>query len=458
MKRMGKYGLAVLAAGLAAAAWGSTEVSRRTAVVEAVEKVLPSVVNIGTERLVKVRYSDPFRRFRGDLFDQFFSDFFSQSLSPGYRVTHSLGSGVIVDPGGYILTNYHVIERASKIKVTLSDETEYDALLLAGDELNDLALIKIDPVNPLRAVDFGEDDDLLLGETVIALGNPFGLSHTVTVGVLSAKNREARYGGQVLFRDILQTDAAVNPGSSGGPLLNIAGEMIGVNVAIYQEAQNIGFAVPVKRARALLSRWLSPRFIEETWPAFEAESREGRVTVARVDRRVYPEDGPVRKGDVIAAVGDRPVRDVLDFNRALLAYRVGDEVPLMIERLGEVAKVIVPMRELPKPSGEELSRSLLGLVLGAPATPPDASRSGLGKGLPVAEVIEGGPAAERGLRPGLLVTRINDYAIAGPDDVGKALQNVAAGDKVLLGLLSIEESGPMLVAQSTLVEVTAQGP
>lgn len=423
--------------------------TRRTPVVEVVEKVLPSVVNIGTERLVKVRYSDPSRRFRGDLFDQFFSDFFGAMPSPGYRVAHSLGSGVVIDPSGYILTNFHVIERASKIRVTLADESSYDAVFVAGDEVNDLALLKIEPAQPLPAVRFAAVDDLMLGETVIALGNPFGLAHTVTVGVLSAKNREARYGGQVLFNDILQTDAAVNPGSSGGPLLNMDGEVIGINVAIYREAQNIGFAVPIRRARALVAKWLEPRNIGKRTIGFEPEFKDNALKV------VSAASGAVRPGDVIQAVGGTAVTDLYDFHRALLAYPAGSEVPMTVERGGQPEPVKAAMSVLPKPEGGPLAKKLLGLEFAAAG---EGGQGGvrLSMGLAVAAVADGGAAQKAGLRPGLWVTRINENEIRSLDDVGVALENVKAGDAVTVGVLSLEESGSFLVAQSSVVPVKAE--
>ena len=202
---------------MASALQGQASVEdRRTPVVRAVEKTLNTVVNIGTEKVVRVLYDDPLLRSRGDLFDQLQQNS-GENPPGGYQVRHSLGSGVIIHPSGYILTNYHVIDRATVIHVSLSSDEQYTARLVAGDAVNDLALLKVDPKQPLHAVEFAKDDDLMLGETVITLGNPFGLAHTVTSGVLSARNREARYGDNVLFRDILQTDAAINPGSSGGP-------------------------------------------------------------------------------------------------------------------------------------------------------------------------------------------------------------------------------------------------
>jgi len=426
-------------------------VNRRTPVVEVVSEVLPSVVNIGTEKIVKVRYSDPSRRVRGDLFDQFFSDFFGPQLKKeGYRRSNSLGSGVIIDPRGYILTNYHVIERASVIRVTLSDESKYEAVFLAGDEISDLALIKIDPLKPLKAVKFGEDDDLMLGETVIVLGNPFGLAQTVTVGVLSAKNREARYEGEILYNDILQTDAAVNPGSSGGPLVNINGEVIGISVAIYREAQNIGFAVPIKRVKALLAHWMTPRIISKTWPGFDAEDTNGVLTVIHVDTNAA--GASVRMGDIVKTVGGQPVSDLYDLSRILLDYKVGDEIPLGIERSGAATAVAAVMDALPKPSGETLAKNLLGLGF-ASREDTVTERFGVSKGLPISVVVDGGGAAKAGLRVGLLVTKINDYEIMSLDDVGLALNSLRPGETVTLSVLALEETGSFVVAQSSSVQV-----
>ncbi len=429
-------------------------VDRRTPVVAAVEKTLPSVVNIGTERIVMVRYTDPARRFRGDLFDEFFSDFFGQPTS-GYQMQHSLGSGVIIHPRGYILTNYHVIERASRIRVTLSDDASYDAMFLAGDEINDLALIKIEPASPLKAVVFARDPNLMLGETVIALGSPFGLAQTVTVGVLSSKNREARYEGQVLYRDILQTDAAVNPGSSGGPLLNIDGELIGINVAIYRQAQNIGFAVPAARARDLLERWLSPRVVGKMWLGFDPELKDGAVRVAPAGQG-RAEPGPWKSGDIVRAIEGQPISNVFDFDQALLSHKIGDSVPIEIEHGGATESISASVVPAPPPSGKDLAALRLGLEFADRTTNSVATRLGVNKGLIVSGIKEGSAAANLGLKPGLLITRINDSEISTLDDVGLALENVRAGDHVKMVLLNLEEKGTFIVAQSSSVELVTQ--
>lgn len=429
---------------------------RRTPVVEAVEKALPSVVNIGTERLVKVRYSDPARRFRGDLFDRFFSEFFSLPPTPGYRVGHSLGSGVIVHPDGYILTNHHVVERASRILVTLADESAYAATVVAVDEISDIALIKIDPEEPLDAVTFAEDEDLLLGETVIVLGNPFGLSHTVTVGVLSAMNRRATYQGEVLYKDILQTDAAVNPGSSGGPMLNADGHLIGLNVAVYQDAQNIGFAIPVKRVRALLSEWMSPRYIKENWLGMDFKAAEnGRVTVARVYAGSDAERSDIREGDAVVAADQKPMKNLVDLNSYLLSRRRGDVVALLLDRAGKRISANVRIEAVPKPSGRDLAQERLGLVFPDDDERERGSRTGVyRKGLPIESVVKDSPADRLGLQAGHWITRINDHEIRTLDDVGMALEQVPSGSVVTLVVLQFDERESFIMAQSSRVQVT----
>src|SRR5262245_40823059 len=213
---------------LALAGAPETDPARRCRVVEAVERARPAVVNISTEQVIIQRPLpvDPF-------FEEFFRDFFD--TRPRRSTRTSLGSGVIVRGDGTILTNEHVILRGGRIHVTLADGREYDARLVGRDPDADLAVLRIDTGKSLPYIALGHSDDLMIGETVIAIGNPFGLSHTVTTGVVSAVKRSLRTGGRT-YTDFVQTDASINPGNSGGPLLNILGELVGINTAIYGSA------------------------------------------------------------------------------------------------------------------------------------------------------------------------------------------------------------------------------
>lgn len=438
--------------------WGPSfgATSRRTPIVEAVEKAMPSVVNIGTERMVRRVYSDPRMRSRGDMLDLFFREYFgAPPAPPDYRMKHSLGSGVIISTDGYILTNYHVIERASRIRVMLSDERTYEARVVAGDEVNDLALIKIDTEEPLPAVAFAKEDDLYLGETVITLGNPFGLAHTVTVGVLSAKNREARYNGQVLYNDILQTDAAVNPGNSGGPLLNIDGELIGINVAIYQDAQNIGFAMPVKRAKTLLTRWLTPRMINNSWPGFDLEEYNQLIQIRQIDPNSNAYEQGLRNGDVLAFMEDLPAYSLYDVNRRLINHAAGSEVKMTFKFGDELKTFTLPITAVPAPSGERLALDLLGLVFDCSekATKLTAHYRSC---LIIKDVIKDSPADKAGLKPNMMISTINDKELQSIKDVGMTLERVNRGDPVKIEVISMVEHDTFILAQTTALNIIAQ--
>lgn len=429
--------------------------NRRTPLVEAVAKALPSVINIGTERIVKVIYRDPFFNWRslaqGGLLPQ-------DGVPPPMmreQLRHSLGSGVVVDENGYILTNYHVIEQASRIRVGLDNETTYDAVLLAGDLINDLALLKIETDKPLTAISFADDDDLLLGETVIALGNPFGFSQTVTAGVLSGINREARYRDRVLYRDILQTDAAVNYGSSGGPLVNLDGEMIGLNVQVLQDAQNIGFAVPIKRLRAQLNAWMSPRALRHGWLGFELSATDGALTITGVATNGALANTGIKSGDRILAVDGKSVSDVLSFNRALIRKGQGDTIRLRIANEDGERDVAIAFLALPVRSADQLARDMLGLVL-TKNMPEQALRAGLQHGVGIAGVLADGPASATGMKPGLLLTRINDTEIRAEADVAAALQDARPGEFVKLRLVRMDEQPDFIVAEVTYWDVQAR--
>src|SRR2546421_1709057 len=240
---------------------------RRDATVEAIERVMPSVVNIQTIEIVD--YTDPFSR----MFREFWDPYYRRRRADA---RYSLGSGVIIDEEGYVLTNLHVVRRASTVWVKLADGREFEARPIVGNTRKDVALLKLVTKGneKFKAVKFAKDDDLLLGETVLALGNPFGLGGSVSRGILSSKNRRPPLETEPMdVADWLQTDAAINPGSSGGPLIDLRGELVGLNVAIYREGHGIGFALPVKRISAALAEIYSPEILESLW--FGARVRPG---------------------------------------------------------------------------------------------------------------------------------------------------------------------------------------
>src|SRR5438876_5828343 len=221
---------------------------RRTAVVEVVERVRGAVVKIHSERTV-----------RGPAVEELFAH------APPQNRVNGMGTGIIIDPRGYIITNQHVVEDVSVIRVHLSDGSTHTARVLTRDHESDLALVKIDIGRPLPTIPLGTSSDVMVGETVIAIGNAYGYEHSVTVGIVSATKRDVTLNKEISYKSLIQTDASINPGNSGGPLLNINGELIGVNVAIRAGAQGIGFAIPVDNAIRVAAEMLSVRKRNGTW-------------------------------------------------------------------------------------------------------------------------------------------------------------------------------------------------
>jgi len=344
-------GASLLAAAGVALTLAAAPVSpvRRSPVVQVVEQVSPCVVNISTEQKVE-------NPFRPSLLDNFF-----QSLREGsgaddggaqtQYTENSLGSGVVVDPRGYILTNEHVIWRATRVSVTLADRRKFDAEVIGVDPRSDLAVLKIEASGPLPAAALGHSDDLMIGETVIAIGNPYGLSNTVTIGVVSSLKRSVKAGDRV-YSDFVQTDASINPGNSGGPLLNIEGSLIGINTAILGEGQGIGFAIPVDRARKVFDDLVRYGEVRLAWLGLDVKDLDdgdfaaiagaegvpeagGAVSVAApgvIVRRVYA-GGPAEKaglsaGDLVMKLGQETVRSRTDFETALLRFKSGDTIDM----------------------------------------------------------------------------------------------------------------------------------
>jgi serine protease Do len=375
---------------------------RRTPVVRVVEKVAPSVVNISAESIV--RDVDPF---------------FGGLLGGGARRTQSLGSGLIIDSKGIVLTNAHVIEGASRIVVTTLDGRSFDADVLGSDRDADLAVLKV-KASDLPATPLGRSSDLMMGETVIAIGNPFGLSHTVTTGVLSARGRTVPDDtGEARYTDFLQTDASINPGNSGGPLVNLAGQVIGINSAIIQGANGIGFAIPSDRAQRVVDDLLRFGELQPLWTGLRLETvdaelaRRAGLPVKRgaVVLKVFP-DSPaasagLQPGDVLVAVRDQPVTAREDLTTAFYSVAPDTPIPVQVRRGEHSFTLSLSAVRPPRGRGLQVLRGSLGLSV---------TRGG--RGLIVDGVERGSPAERAGLEPGDQVIAANGQRLRDAEQLG----------------------------------------
>ena len=399
---------------------------RRSPVVIAVEKSRPAVVNISTT--VRERIS-PFLPFSGD---DFFKDFFPDLFSREYTRS-SLGSGVIIDgTKGYILTNQHVIARASEIKVITSEKQEYQAKLIGADPRSDLAVLQISARNKLPEIKMGNSDDLMIGETVIAIGNPFGLSHTVTTGVVSAVERSVR-SEERIYRHLIQTDASINPGNSGGPLLNIDGELIGINTAIYQKAQGIGFAIPINKAKRIVKELLRAGKVRPIWLGIEIQeltdalrshfglpSGRGGVLVNDVMSGSPGAKARLKRGDIIVSVGGIPVKGPGDYRDALAEFTPEDRLEMKVFRGGKFNGVVLQPSTFPPSLALNLVYRRLGIKVGKLS-----KRTGGGYGsrskVVVKEVRRGSEAGKIGVKPGDLILKVNNMLVSNLDEFKKAI-------------------------------------
>jgi serine protease Do len=407
---------------------------RRDVTVQAVERVLPSVVNIRTEMLVQSR--DPF----DELFSQWFGPFHRRQRPD---TPYSLGSGVIVDESGYILTNLHVVRRASRIHVVLSDGRTYEAERYYATAISDIALLKLktNPGDQFKAVTFAREDDVLLGETVLALGNPFGLGGSVSRGILSSKSRTApREHEELDIPNWLQTDASINPGNSGGPLVNMRGELIGMNVAVLKEAQGIGFAIPVKLVLEALSEIFSPETVSGRWFGARVNPREVPLQITWVQPGSPAEKAGLRIDDRILQVNGRTPGNFTAFVERI-GETSGKSVQLQIQRGGERRRISIELVSFP-----DLIRQKLGADL-QELTPELARSFGLApkSGLVVAEVERGSPADRAELRPGYVITGVQTDRISELLHVGTVLSKAKGGDDLRLTLLVPQRRGAMIV-------------
>jgi serine protease Do len=357
------------------------------------------------------------------------------ALAPSQNRINGMGTGILIDPRGYIITNQHVVEDVSAIRVRLSDGSTHNARVLTRDPDSDLALLKIDVSRPLPTVPLGTSSDLMVGETVIAIGNAYGYEHTVTVGVVSAIKRDVTLNKEVSYKALIQTDASINPGNSGGPLLNINGDLIGVNVAIRAGAQGIGFAIPVDNMIRAVADMLSVRRRNGTWhglvcrdviepaatkpPASNPPPLARNLVVEAAEPGSPAARAGLQPGDVLIQVGDLRVACSMDLERALLDRAAGDPVPIVVRRRGAErrAELVLQALERALPPSDIVWRKL-GVRL-SPVNAELVSRSNrrLHGGLAVLDLNPEGPAFKAGIQRGDILVGLHLWETVTLDNV-----------------------------------------
>lgn len=432
--------LAVFCLAMTLTVAGASEL-RMTPIVKAVRSAQSSVVNIRGEKTVSASTATS----EGDV---------------GRRV-NGMGTGVVIDHRGYILTNFHVVDGVREIQVTLADESRFIATLIARDGETDLAIIKIDAPTQLTVIDIGRSSDLMIGESVIAMGNAYGYEHTVTRGIVSAMHRAVQVSDAQFYADLIQTDASINPGNSGGPLLNIDGEMIGINVAVRAGAQGIGFAIPVDKAMIVAEELLAARNVKFTRHGLvlraDSDSSDKGLVVASVDKDSPAADAGLLPGDVVTSVDDLKIGRPLDFQRALLERKPGDQIAVAVHRNAETMKLDLTLASATKTAKtpDRATWTLLGMEL---EPIPDGQFHDLHKtryrgGLRVTAVRSDSPAAEQGIRNGDVLVGMHiwetvsmenvNYILSRPELTGDARVKfyILRGNETLYGYLSL---GPKL--------------
>jgi serine protease Do len=411
---------AVLLSGFLTGAAAASE-RRMTPIVRAVQRARASAVNIHSEKTSQA--------------DTLFS-----TGKP--RKVNGMGTGVLIDERGYIVTNHHVVKEVDSLRCTLADGSTYSARVVTFDAARDLAIIKIDPTGPLPTMPLGTSSDLMLGETVIAVGNAFGYEHTITCGIISALHRDVEVNETQSYQNLIQTDASINPGNSGGPLINVDGEVIGINVAIRAGAQRIGFAIPIDDARHVIAQMISVERLDGNWHGLVTRDiKDGAER--RLEVRAAAPSSPAVKagfqaGDTIRRVGSVAVVDGVDLERAILGRRPGEELAVVVDRAGseQVLSLIVEARAagpLPKPvevhaavdSGfMRQAWSQLGVRLvqaGVEQIGHAASR--YRGGMKVTDVRPGSPADQNGIKQGDILVGLHIWETVNEENVVYVLEH-----------------------------------
>jgi serine protease Do len=331
----------------------------------------------------------------------------SSTVGDSSRRVNGMGTGVVVDPRGYIITNFHVVDGVREIQATLANDQKYVARLIARDLETDLALIKIDPREKLQVITVGTSSDLMPGESVIAVGNAYGYPHTVTRGIISALHRAVQVSDAQAYDDLIQTDASINPGNSGGPLLNIDGEMIGVNVAVRAGAQGIGFAIPVDKVMAVATELIAAvnhKRLSHGVNLVRNKTSDKQVKVGVIDPDSPAAEAGMEVGDVIKSVDDLALSRALDFQRALLDKKAGDQMKITVVRNGEEVALDLTLTNASREAKVDAQPAweVLGLELRVIPAEDFKSRyqTEYRGGLVVVSVRPGSPAAAQGIRRG----------------------------------------------------------
>jgi serine protease Do len=447
------------------------------------EQLLPSVVNISTTQTVKNKpgtsnVPEGMPQFPpGSPFEEFFKDFFDRQQRGGGggnrppRQVSSLGSGFIVDARGYVVTNNHVIADADEVRVILHDNTELPAKIIGRDPEVDLAVLKVEPKQPLKPIAWGDSVKVRVGEWVLAIGNPLGLGGTVTAGIVSARGRDIGAGR---YDDFIQTDASINKGNSGGPLFNKAGEVIGINTAIFSQSGGsigIGFSVPSAMARPVVQQLIEFGRTKRGWLGVQIQSVTDEMVeelgldkargalVAKVVPGGPAEKGGIQSGDVIVSFDGKPITSTNSLTRTVAETNVGKAVPVEVLRkgkkvavratLGELEQAMasaeaVPSKAEPKPKAARGETALADLgVRVAPLNAELRKRFDIKddvKGVVVVDVETDGPAAKRDVRPGDVIVEVSQSEVRNPEDAAEMLKALR-DSKRKVALLQILRNG-----------------
>jgi serine protease Do len=403
-----------------------SENARDTPLVRAVARARAAAVNIHTEKTAPV--ADP------------------AFAAPGRhgRKINGMGTGIIIDDRGYIVTNHHVVNGVESLRVTLDNGNTYSAVVISEDPVRDLAVLKIQATVPLTVMPLGTSSDLMLGETVFAIGNAFGYESTITMGIVSSLHRDVEVNDTQSYKNLIQTDAAINPGNSGGPLINLNGEVVGINVAIRAGAQKIGFAIPIDDARKIIADLLKIEYFDGT-----SHGLISRDVKAGVDRRMVVESARagspadlagLKAGDVVLKAGETPIVDSADFERALLGHGVGDEVALTVRRNGKPEQISLKLAAAnaemvaggagsvivhteTDPVSERIWEVIGVRVNRVPKSNPKLVNSKYDGGLQVVAIRSDSPAAHGGIQPTDILVGLDRWTTVRTEDVSWVLEH-----------------------------------